>query len=481
MRTRSVVVWFRRDLRLHDHPALGAALADGDRMAALFVLDERLLGGRWPAPNRTWFMLESVRELAAALAARGSRLHVRLGIPEQVVPAFAREAGAVIVHVTGDHAPYGRERDRRVGERLLADGRELRHHAGHLVHEPDAIVRPDGSGYSVYSPFRRTWDRLSVRPLVPAPDVLPSPPDDLDPGVLPGSGGPGGEPPTAATALLPLPGEAAARARLHRWLESGIEDYDRTRDVPGIEGGTSRLSQDLHFGLLSAAEVASRAAGPGEGRRRYLAELAWRDFYAHLLYRQPRLRRQSYRLDFDQVGAAALPGRPALEPSLVEAWQDGRTGYPFVDAGMRQLRAMGWMHNRVRMVAASFLVKHLLVDWRTGEAHFMRHLVDGDVASNNGGWQWAASVGTDPQPYFRVFNPVLQGERFDADGRYVRRWVPELAAVPDPFLHAPWRMPTHVQAQAGCRIGQDYPAPIVEHGEARARALEAYRAARTTL
>jgi deoxyribodipyrimidine photo-lyase len=233
--------------------------------------------------------------------------------------------------------------------------------------------------------------------------------------------------------------------------------------------GTSRLSQDLRFGLLSPVEVLDRAAGPGDGRRAFAGELAWREFYAHVLWHHPRVLHEPFRPEL-----AALPWRD--DPSAFAAWREGRTGYPVVDAAMRQLRASGYVHNRARMIAASFLAKHLLLDWRLGEAELMRHLTDGDVASNNGGWQWTASTGTDPQPYFRVFNPTLQGRRFDPDGDYVRRWVPELRGVAGAAVHEPWRLDAGAQAAAGVRVGTDYPAPIVEHAAARERALAVYGA-----
>ena len=278
--------------------------------------------------------------------------------------------------------------------------------------------------------------------------------------------------PTAATASIPVPGERAARARLDRWLADGIDRYAETRDRPDLEG-TSRLSADLHIGSLSPLEVFERSIGTGDGRRVFRNELVWREFYAHVLFHRPAVRHAAFRPEFDRVVWST-------DHSGIEAWRSGRTGYPFVDAAMRQLLATGWMHNRARMVVASFLTKDLLVDWRVGEAHFMRHLVDGDVASNNGGWQWSASTGTDAQPYFRVFNPVTQGRRFDPDGAYVRRWVPELAEVPTSRIHAPWEMTVVESEAARCRIGVDYPGPIVVHAEARARALAAYEAARRT-
>jgi deoxyribodipyrimidine photo-lyase len=284
--------------------------------------------------------------------------------------------------------------------------------------------------------------------------------------------------PTADPGLFPDPGESAARRRLARWTQAAgdraprVLDYQGSRDLLGIHG-TSRLSQDLRWGLLSPVEVVSRvfAAGPEPGADRFVAELAWRDFYAHVLWHDPESARRATRRVYD-----AVPWRH--DPGAVEAWTEGSTGYPVVDAAMRQLRATGWMHNRARMIVASFLTKDLLVDWRVGEAWFMRHLLDCDPASNNGGWQWAASTGTDAQPYFRVFDPVAQGRRFDPDGAYVRRWVPELAGVPLEYLHAPWTMPVAAQTKSRCRIGLGYPAPIVEHRDARRRAIEAYASVR---
>jgi len=462
------IVWLRRDLRLHDHPALLAAAGEADRLAPLFVLDDALLEGD-SAPNRVWFMLETLRELAADLERRGSRLHVRRGRPEAVVPAFAREVGAGAVHVSRDFAPYGRRRDEAIARSLDGIGVAFRRHTGVLVHEPESIATADGRWFSVYSPFRRAWDDRAIRALAAAPDHLPAPPDGVEAGSLPAAGEPGTEP-TARIDLLPQPGEAAARERLAGWLDGGIAGYGRSRDQLDDPDGTSRLSQDLRFGLLSAAEVAARASGSGDGRRRFVAEISWRDFYGHVLWHEPTLLRESFRPEMD---AAFGPG----EPGLVDAWREGRTGYPVVDAAMRQLAASGWMHNRGRMGVASFLTKHLLIDRRVGEAHFWRHLVDGDPASNNGGWQWAASTGTDPQPFFRIFNPILQGKRFDPDGDFVRRWVPELESVPTSHVHEPWTMPADMQAATGCRIGANYPSPVVDHPAARARALEALAAA----
>jgi deoxyribodipyrimidine photo-lyase len=472
-RAAPTVVWFRRDLRLHDHPALTDALRDGGPVAPLFVLDPALLHGRFASPNRTWYLLEAIRGLGEALEARGNGLAVRVGRPVEVVPAFAREVGAAAVVVSRDYAPYGRQRDREVADALGRDGIAFRAKRGLLVHEPEDLPGTDGGSPRLFSPFLRRWERLPIRALLPAPDEIPAVAASLRAPTgltdlaldLPG--------PTADPALLPEPGEAAARARLDAWLGAGPEHgpaaYHRTRDRLDDNAATSRLSPDLRLGLLSPVEVVTRALavdGGAEGSRRFTSELAWRDFYAHVLWHEPRVAREPFVERF----AGVVP--PGSGEASIEAWRTGRTGYPIVDAPMRQLAASGFLPNRARMIVASFLTKDLLADWRVGEAHFMRHLLDGDPASNLGGWQWAASVGTDAQPYIRVFNPVTQGERFDPEGAYVRRWLPELARVPTPLVHAPWRMTSEEQARARCRIGLEYPAPIVDHAEARRRAIE---------
>jgi deoxyribodipyrimidine photo-lyase len=457
---RTAVVWFRRDLRVHDQPALAHALAVADRIAPLVVLDDALLARHAASRNRIWFMARSVEALATALADRGAPLTVRRGRPEHVVAGFAAEVGAERVVVTRELTPYARGRDARVAGALAARGVAFDAGRGLLVQEPEAVRRVGGGAYAVFGPFHRAWSALSLRPVLPAPDELPGIERDA---------ASASEPapllreiePTAHRDLLPAPGEAAARERLAAWAGSGrLERYTADRDRLDLEG-TSRLSQDLRFGLLSPVEVAARCAGAGEGRARFLTELAWRDFYAHLLWWQPRVLRESFRRDLADLAWAD-------DPAGLAAWQDGRTGYPVVDAAMRQLRATGWMHDRARMVVASFLTKHLGIDWRAGEAHFLVHLVDGDVASNNGGWQWAASTGSDPQPFFRIFNPTLQGRRHDPHGDYVRRWVPELRTIDGPDVHAP---SDEQRAAAG------YPPPIVDHAGARARALARHASA----
>ncbi len=475
-RPRTSIVWFRRDLRLHDHPALLAACTDRDRLVPLYVLDPALIGGRFASPNRTWFLLGCVRALRDALRELGSDLVVRVGDPRDIVPATARAAGADTVYVSRDHAPFGRARDAVVAEALARDGVTWHPCRGVLVHEPDEVRTGEGGPFSVYSPFRRAWEVLERRAAAGVPRRIPPLPTDALAGSIPSQADLGaGDGPTADARLLPEPGEPAARRRLERWLSHGVEGYAGHRDRMDLVDGTSRLSADLHLGLLSPTEVVESVARgeSSDGNRIFTNELVWREFYAHVLFHRPHVRTRAFREEYESIPWSDDAGALA-------AWEAGRTGYPIVDAGMRQLAATGWMHNRARMITASFLTKDLLIDWRRGESCFMRHLVDGDVASNNGGWQWAASTGTDPQPYFRIFNPILQGKRFDPDGAYVRRWVPELAGVGTARIHAPWEMSDAEQAAAACRIDVDYPAPIVDHAEARARALAVYEAARRT-
>jgi deoxyribodipyrimidine photo-lyase len=473
MTPSSAIVWYRRDLRRHDHPPLVAALEAHDRVVPLFVVDPRLIRGRFASPNRTWFTLGSVSSLREDLRALGSDLVIRAGDPRAVVPGLAREVGATTVVVARDHAPYGRSRDAVVAAALEADGTRWRTEPGLLAHEPDAIMSGAGGPYSVFTPFRRAWEALPRRMPLPAPgDVGPAP--ALEPGALPTLPSLGlGDAPTASAAALPEPGETAARGRLERWLATGLDGYADARDRLDRDG-TSRLSADLHIGTLSALEVVERASThAGAGGDAFVRELIWREFYAHVLFHRPDLLGQAFRPEFDRLAWSS-------DDAGLAAWRDGRTGYPVVDAGMRQLATTGWMHNRARMIVASFLTKDLAIDWRRGEALFMRHLVDGDVASNNGGWQWSASTGTDAQPWFRIFNPVLQGRRHDPDGTFVRRWIPELAGVSTARIHAPWEMSPAEQRSAGCRIGVDYPAPIVDHRAARASALARYEEARRT-
>lgn len=453
------ILWFRRDLRVHDHPALDEALASGP-VIGLFVIDNRLLNGRFASPNREWFLRDSLAELGESIRARGGVLVVRRGHPEEVLPAAAREFDATSVFVSRDYSPFGRARDARVAAALAVDGVRFVEAPGVLAIEPEKVVNDAGGGFGVFSAFFRRWVALERPPVIPAPVAIPAPA-----GVVRGSDLDNWLPPRPAADLVE-PGEAAARARLKSFASGDVSKYAEERDRLDIEG-TSRLSQDLRWGLLSPNEILARTGGPGSAK--FEQEVAWRDFYEHLAWHTPRVLRQTYRRDM-----ANLPWHE--DPAGLAAWQEGRTGFPIVDASMRQLVATGYMHNRGRMIVASFLTKNLFIDYREGERFFMRHLVDGDVAVNNGGWQWTASTGTDAQPYFRVFNPVLQGQRHDPDGDFVRRWVPELANVPAKYVQSPWTMPSAMQSQAHCIIGTHYPGPIIDPAGAVPRAKAFFEA-----
>jgi deoxyribodipyrimidine photo-lyase len=439
----TAIVWLRRDLRVHDHPPLVQALAEHDRVVPLFVLDPALLGGRHASVNRTAYLFDSLRALDGELRARGAKLVVREGRPERVVPQVAAETGARRVYAAGDVSRFARRRDARVARHV-----DLVVGPGLFIAHLGALRRKDGGAYRVYAPFRRAWAEQPRRAVLDAPDAIPMP--RIAAGELPRIDAP-------PLVERPEPGEAAALARARDWMATAGTAYDERRNV--LAEPPSRMSQYLHFGSISPRVLEETALGAGAST--YRRELAWRDFYAYVLL-------------YEHVSRP----NPAWsdDAEALRRWAEGTTGFPVVDAAMRQLRACGWMHNRARMFTASFLTKDLHIDWRAGEAHFMKHLIDGDMGSNNGGWQWVAGTGTDPWDFTRVFNPSLQQERFDPEGVYVRRWVPELARVPLPRLSKPWTMSPQEQEAAGCVIGRDYPAPVVDHAEERRRAIEAYRA-----
>jgi deoxyribodipyrimidine photo-lyase len=435
----TVILWLRRDLRIHDHPALEAARSGADRLVPVFCFDDRLLQGRHSSGPRTQFLLECLADLDRSLRARGSGLVVRHGRPEVELPKLADEIGAAALHYSADVSAFARDRDRRVSQALGVPAHE--HPGLFAVDDLDAIRTRAGDPYTVFTPFHRTWLGTARRPPHVAPRRLPPLPNGLGPGCLP-----------ELTDLGlhqelddPMPGgEGQARKRLTRFVADRAAAYGDTRDLVA-EIGVSRLSPYLHFGCLSPREVEERV--PSQELRR---QLGWRDFYAHVLLHFPRNAHSEHQERY----RGTL--RWSHAKKRFEAWCEGRTGYPLVDAGMRQLRREGWMHNRARLVVASFLTKDLGIDWRWGERWFMRLLLDGDEASNNGNWQWVASVGVDPQPAFRrMFNPDRQQARFDPDGAYVNRYVPELG-----------------------RNGE-YVKPIVDHKAARHEALARYRASRT--
>jgi deoxyribodipyrimidine photo-lyase len=464
----TALLWLRRDLRLADHPALDASLRSNGEVVPVFCFDMQLLSGPHRSGPRTQFLLESLADLDSSLSDRGSRLVIRAGPPEEEVPRLADAVGARVVHVSADASPFARRRDARVRRALGNRGIELREHPGlFAVDEPGAIATTSGRPFTAFGPFHRTWLRVPRREVLATPDSLPPVPASLPLGRLPR---------LCELALVDevgrsvTGGERAGRDRLAAFLAGPVREYHDRRDSLG-SAGTSRLSPYLHLGCISAREVEHQLTDDA-GEQSFRRQLCWRDFYAQVLHHHPRNARsehqQRYRGEI----------RWSHSRQRFTAWCEGRTGYPLVDAAMRQLLREGWVHNRARLVAGSFLTKDLGIDWRLGERWFMRLLLDGDEANNNGNWQWIASAGADPEaPSRRMFNPTRQQARFDPDGAYVREYVPELRLVPDGYLAEPWRMPDQVQSRACCVIGRDYPAPIVDRAEARRSALGRIRSA----
>jgi deoxyribodipyrimidine photo-lyase len=464
------ILWFRHDLRLADNPALAALT--GRPVLPVHILED----GPWaPGGAARWWLHHSLGALGRDLADRGAPLLLLRGDPRALIPELAARIGATEVHAGRRSEPAGRRCDAETHAALQAAGARLVLHRSALLHEPHQVRTGAGTPYGVYTPFSRTLFALleGLAPPLPAPERIiaaAGAPQGLDRdalGLLP-------QPPqpdwAAGFADHWQPGEAGAAARLAAFLEHGLDDYAERRNDPGAPWGTSGLSPHLHLGEISPRQAwhAARAKG-GKGVETFLKELLWREFSHHLLWHRPEMPEQPLRAEF-----AAFPWQP--DAALLRAWQRGRTGYPIVDAGMRQLWQTGWMHNRVRMITASFLVKHLLQPWQQGEAWFWDTLVDADLAANAASWQWVAGCGADAAPYFRIFNPVLQGEKFDATGRYVRRWCPELAALPDRWIHRPHEAPEIVLRGAGIALGRDYPAPVVDLAAGRARALAAFAA-----
>jgi deoxyribodipyrimidine photo-lyase len=446
----TAVLWFRRDLRLSDNPALVEAVREADDVVGLFCLDPALLGPSG-APRRA-HLFDCLRALDDSM---GGSLVVRHGDPRRVVPELAVEVEAASVHLAEDFGPYGRRRDDDVAERLVEAGIEVVRTGSPYAVPPGTIHNKAGDRYKVFTPFSRAWRDHGWPDPVRRPAGIPW-------RSVRGDGIP--DAPDLGGVERPRAGEDAAGHRLDHFLRAKVEGYADGRDRPG-EDATSRLSPDLRWGTLHPRQILARL-GSSDGERTFATELCWREFYADVLFHVPSSARES----MDQAVGGMTWDRGAGADELFDAWAQGRTGFPVVDAGMRQLLAEGWMHNRVRMITASFLVKDLHLDWQRGARWFMQHLVDGDLASNQHGWQWTAGTGTDAAPFFRVFNPTTQGERFDPDGTYVRRYVPELASVPARWIHRPHEAPDGPPA--------GYPAPIVDHAEEREEALRRYQATR---
>ena len=457
----------RRDLRLHDNPALHRARAEFDVVIPVFILDDALLHGRYASSPRAQFLFGCLRALDQELHARGCGLVLRRGAPEHELAKLAEQTGAGAVFWTSDVSPYALRRDRAVTAALQERGVRAVPNTGTYARDVSKVRKDDGEMYTVFTPYWKAWERLAARDIYGAPRAMAPLPRGLDRGELPGGvRAPGG----TLGAPVCEPGEAAGREALTRWLDGPVDRYGDRHDT--LAGGTSVLSPYLRWGCLSARECELRARRRGTpGADAWVRQLAWRDFYASVLLEHPENVRREFQPKFRSLSWHE-------DADALDAWKRGETGFPIVDAGMRQLAATGWMHNRARMVVGSFLTKDLHLDWRAGEQHFAALLLDGEPAQNNGNWQWIASTGVDPAPYFRrIFNPSLQQRTFDPDGAYVRRWVPELAAVPDNRLAEPWTMTEAEQRDARCAIGLDYPAPIVDHADERKRAMDRYREA----
>lgn len=473
-----VILWFRNDLRLADNPALTAAVQSGKPVIPVFIWAPEEERPWEPGGASKWWLHHALASLSDRLEAIGGRLILREGPSAQTLAALVEETGAQDVVWNRRYEPVIRHRDEQIKTELSANGINAKSYCAALLREPWDVKNKSGKPYLVYTPFSKAYfSEFEAEESLAAPKALRTPqrlPRSTELGAL---------------ELLPKiawdrgmkeswePGEPAALRQLQSFVRKHVAQYETNRNIPGVDG-TSRLSPYLHFGEIGPRQIwhavqnassGGQSGKVGDGAQVYLKEILWREFGYHLLFHFPHTHDTSLRENFRK-----FPWR--RNTKRFAAWSKGQTGYPVVDAGMRELWHTGWMHNRVRMVVASFLVKHLLISWQEGAAWFWDTLVDADLASNTLGWQWTAGCGADAAPYFRIFNPTLQGEKFDADGEYVRRYVPELAKLPNRWIHRPWEAPPHVLAEAGVKLGKTYPLPVVDHAEAREAAMEAFDA-----
>ncbi|MGO0063707.1 cryptochrome/photolyase family protein [Brevibacillus fluminis] len=473
----AVIVWFRRDLRVHDHAALYHAVETGEEILPVFVLDVRQeKDGQ--SGRKSQALFSALRSLQGNLADLGARLVIKRGEPAEVLAELAKHFGADKLFFNREYAPKAISRDEQVAAELQRNGIFTQTFKDMVLHEEGELLNKQGKPYVVFTPYKRAWLTLPKDKPFPMPKKLraatglESYPSDL----IPALGGQGSA--KEQVREEELYGERAARRRLGQFLDTQLAGYKLQRDLPAVDG-TSRLSFALRTGTLSIRTVyhsvlerMHQMSGPqSEAAETFVSELIWRDFYQQVLFHFPHTVEQAFLADYEQVEWDD-------NEELFRKWCTGQTGYPMVDAGMRQLNQTGWIHNRVRMITASFLVKDLLIDWRKGMNYFAEQLIDHDEAANCGGWQWCASTGTDAQPYFRIFNPVSQGEKFDPDGTYVKQYVPELAHVPAKYVHKPWTMPELLQKESACMIGLDYPPPCVDHAISRLIAIERFSQAK---
>ncbi len=467
-----LIYWFRQDLRLHDNPALNAAVDTGKPIIAVYILDQNNTN-KWSLGSASqWWLHHSLLELSHALSQRGSRLILRSGLVTDVLENLITETNADALYFARQYEPYAVELENTIHEKFSA-GIEIKRFKGYLLHEPETIRTANQQPYKVFTPFYKACLKTS-QPLQPisAPEEINCFKNKVTSDLL------------NQWNLLPtqpnwanqfsdywFPGENGAHQTLNEFITHAGTKYSVLRNRPDVTG-TSRLSAHLHFGEISPRQIWSSIKNIErsipDGGEAYLRQLIWREFSYHLLTHWPDFPDKPFRAEFKHF--SWKQNKPALN-----AWQKGTTGYPIVDAGMRELWKTGWMHNRVRMIVASFLIKDLLIPWQQGEEWFWDTLVDANLANNAAGWQWVAGCGADAAPYFRVFNPVLQGEKFDPQGDYVRTWVPEIKRLPKKFIHSPWTAPEDILSSAGITLGKDYPMPIVEHKAARDRALNAYQ------
>ncbi len=458
---KTIILWYRNDLRVHDLPALAYA-ANADAIVPVFIFDPTILKGKHASANRNRFLHESLQDLKASLISLGADLVIRSGNPSEVLTEMIAQLRASEVVCTEDFTPYAVRRDHNVADTITIPLIKL---PGRLaITAINDIVTGSGEPYKVFTPFWRKWESEPRRELASIPEALTLP-SNIAAGSIPTLESIAKSSELSGNPLIG--GESEGRERMHEYLQSGIHQYDVSHDLVGKDT-TSRLSSYIHFGCISIRELET-ILPDSDGAAAWHRQLCWRDFYHHILKHFPANATLEYQARYQEMNWND-------NPIALQAWKDGLTGYPIVDAGMRQLKVEGWMHNRARLIVGSFLIKDLGIDWREGEKHFMKYLIDGDEANNNGNWQWIASVGVDPAPVFRrLYNPTKQQERFDPDGVYVRTYVPELSNVPDQYLSQPTKMDSAAQTKAGCIIGKDYPEPIVDHAVARLEALDRYR------
>ncbi|MEQ9317276.1 MAG: deoxyribodipyrimidine photo-lyase [Henriciella sp.] len=473
LENKTLIVWLRRDLRLHDHAAIAAAVEAGAKVVCAYVLEEhetlRPLGGA-----SRWWLDKSLKSLRSDISELGGKLICRRGNPETVIPELVKDTSAAGIYWGRRYGKAERDIDAALKARFKDEGLEVKSFKTTLLTEPWAYETSSGGYYKVFTPY---WK--AVRGSYDAPELYDAPTtlhgqgiesDRIEDWAL------HPEKPDWSTGFSEVwdPGEAGAMSALEHFLDDGLRTYKDSRNRPDLENGTSRLSPHLAFGEISPAQIwravrskISHGFKQEDSAWTFLSEVVWREFSYVLLYHNPKMGWENYNPKFDD-----MPWRS--NAARLECWQKGATGYPIVDAGLRQLWATGWMHNRVRMIVASLLTKHLLIPWQDGEDWFWDTLVDADPASNAAGWQWTAGSGADASPYFRVFNPITQGQKFDETGDYVRKWCPELAKIPDKYLHEPWAAPSDVLKKAGVKLGETYPKPIIDHSEGRQRALDAW-------